>query len=116
MQHAFGVPCRHRKPAVTEYREHRCVFSEHVRLELDYSLVSRNADEMLQQPACDAPSLPGFYNGEAYLRGVAKRRVAAFGDDEFVASAWKVATRPTWLPWPMSSSQRRSSSLRVFFA
>ena len=55
MQHPFGVPCRHWKPTATEYREHRCVFFEHVGLERAYSLVSRHATEMLQQPACDAP-------------------------------------------------------------
>ncbi len=88
MQHTFGVPCLHWKPAVTEYREHRCVFFEHVRLELAYSLVSRNAGEMLQQPACDATALPGFYDGEAYLCRAADHSVATFADDEFVASAW----------------------------
>ena len=56
MQHTFGVPSRHWKPAATEYREHGFVFWEHVCLELGYSLVSRNAGEMLQQPACDAPA------------------------------------------------------------
>jgi hypothetical protein len=73
---------------VTEYREHRCVFFEHVRLELVHSLVSRNAGEMLQQAACDAPSPPGVCDREAYLRRAAERRVATFADDEFVASAW----------------------------
>jgi hypothetical protein len=64
-------------------------FFEHVRLELTYSLVSRNAGEMLQQPACDPSSLPSFCDSEAHLRGAAERRIATFADDEFVASAWK---------------------------
>ena len=70
MQHTFGVPSRHWKPAAAEYGKHMCVFLEHVCLELAYSLVARHADELLQQPACDAPSLPGVCDSEAYLRPV----------------------------------------------
>lgn len=87
MQHTFGGTRRHWKPAVTEYRERRRVFVEHICLELGYSLGSRNAGEMLQQPASDASSLPGVCDGEAYLRRPADRGVATFGDDKFVASA-----------------------------
>src|SRR4030095_3438314 len=58
-----------------------------VRLERAYSLVSRDAGEMLQQPASDARALPGFCNSEAYLRGAAEPRVASLADDEFFASA-----------------------------
>ena len=53
-----------------------------------YSPVSRDAGEMLQQPACDSSSLPGVCDSEGYLGGAAEHRVATFADDEFFASVW----------------------------
>src|SRR5271169_642259 len=55
---------------------------------------------MPQQPAGDAPSLPGFCDSEAYFCGAAERRVATFGDDAFVASAWHGGHQSHMVPKP----------------